>query len=165
MGNLLQWGAKKLIFGAFSVVAALVWMSFSGGAGDLEELDRVPAVAFGGGAGELTVDVKVSEPASFFASFSQYDESDDTEEAKYVEEQLGAGQHLRTVDIGPNTYVYFEIGIEDPPVGASIEWTVYLDGEEVLRETERLDQPLEDGYAFFVQLEADGVEQLRDWVE
>ena len=145
MGNLLEWGAKKLIFGVLSVVGALVWMSFTGSDGDYEELDRIPAVAFGGGAGELTVDVKVSEPAHMHASFSQYDESDDSEEAQFVQEDLAASHHLRSVDVGPDTYVYFEIGIDDPAVGASIEWTIYLDGDEVafrmvyIREAHALD--------------------------
>lgn len=165
MGKLLGWGAKKLAFGAGSVVLALVWMSMGGGGGgEYEELDRVPSAVFGGGAGEMTVDVKVSEPARLDASFGKWDESDEWLE-KWAQESLDAGQHLRVVDVGPDTYFYFEVAIDEPSPGASIEWTVYLDGAEIWRESERLDQSLEEGYAFFVQFEADSVEDLRSWLE
>ena len=165
MGKLLELGAKKVAGAVGGVVLALVWMSFGGGGGEYQELDRVPTRAFGGGAGEVTVDIRVSEPAYLHASFSRWDASDDTDESTYASEELDPGQHLRSVDIGAGTYLYFEVGMENPPVGATIEWTVYLDGEEIHRESDRLEEPLEDGYGFFIQLEADSIDDLRRWTE
>lgn len=96
---------------------------------------------------------------------SEYDEAAEEEPSTYVEEEFGPGSYARSVDVGPDTYVYFEPGIPDATVGASIDWTVLLDGEEVVRESDRLDDPLRPNHAFFVQFEADNVEQIREWME
>jgi hypothetical protein len=166
MGGLLQKGAKKLLVGVLGVVAALVWMSRPGQGGEeYTELDRMPAVAFGGGAGTLSLRFEVNRPAMLRATFSQYDEDEDEEAGTYVTEELDPGSYARSVDVGPDTYVYFELGIPDATVGATIDWTVFLDGEEIVRESERLDEPLKANYAFFVQFEADYVEQIREWME
>ena len=166
MGKLLAMGAKKLVLGVGGIVVALVWMSVTGGSdGVYEELDRVPEVAFGGGAGTLSIEVEVSQEAQLKTSFSQWDEETEDETAVYASETVFPGTFVRSVDVAPDTYVYFEVGVPEATVGATLAWTVYLDGEEIWRESERLEEALEDGYAFFVQLEADSIEQLRSWGE
>lgn len=166
MGDFLQKGAKKLIVGALGLIAALVWMSRPGQGGEeYAELDRMPAVAFGGGAGTLSLSFEINQPAVLKATFSQYDENDDEETSTYVAEELGPGSYARSVDVGADTYVYVELGVPDAIVGATIDWTVFLDGQPILQENERLDEALEDNYAFFVQFEADDVDQIREWME
>ena len=166
MGDLLAWGAKKIALSALGLIGALVWWSMGGG-GDYqyEQLERMPAAVFDGGAGTLSIEVKTSQPAELHASFSQWDEADEDESALAVDEALSAGLHTRSVDVAPDTYVYFEVGVPEAEVGATLEWTVFLDGQEILSERERLDEPLRDGWAFFVQLEADRIEEIRSWAQ
>ena len=68
------------------------------------------------------------------------------------------------MDVSDDTYVYFELGIPDATVGATIEWALMLDGEKVMQDDLELDEPLEDGHVFFVQFEADSVGDIRDWL-
>ena len=162
MGNLLAFGAKKLTMGALGLVAALVWMTLTGGGGGAEELDRFPASVTGGGAGLLSIELSTNQPAELHAAFEQWDEEDEGE-AVGVTESLEAGTHLRRVDVGRETYVYVEVGIPEATVGARLSWTVSLDGVELWSEDDVLEEPLRDGYAFFLQLEADSMEELRSW--
>ena len=75
------------------------------------------------------------------------------------------GRRWLTTNISPNTYLYFELGVPDATVGAKLDWVVKLDGREVYRESEKLMEPLESGYAFFMQFEADNVAQVQSWME
>lgn len=154
---------KKLIFGVLSVAAGLAWISFGGGAtGDYEELDRMPARVFGGGAGTLSLEIETSQPAELSASFHQYDESDGSQSDTYVSEEMAIGRHTRKVAVAPDTYIYVEVEIPDASVGATLSWTVLLDGFEIFREDDRLDEPL-DGDAFFLQFEAEDIREIRSW--
>lgn len=163
MGDWLQRAGVKLITSVVGVAIALAWFSFSGGGGDYKELKRLPETVFDGGSGELTFEFKTNQPADLWATFERYSD-DDSDEEIAVRREFTPGRYERTVDVGPDTYVYFELKIEEPKVGAEIDWKVYLDGKEVMRESLELDEPLEDGYAFFVQFEADSIEDLRDWL-
>lgn len=166
MGDLLAFGAKKLFLGLGGLALALGWMTISGGGdGDYQTVDKLPAAVFEGGGGVIMLEVETNQPAVLKASFSQWDEEGDSESDLYVEQNVHPGPFVRTVDVSPDTYVYFEIGVPDATVGATLSWRVSIDGEEVWREEDRLAEPLEDGYAFFVQFEADDVDQIREWVE
>jgi len=157
---------KKLILAALGLVLALVWMANArDDRGDYEDVGRLPAVVFGGGAGTLSVEVSTNQPGELRATFAQWDDDEENETGTRVSEPLSVGMHTHTVDVGADTYLYVEIEIPKPTVGATLSWTVSLDGEKLFDDERRLDEPLQDGYAFSLQLEADDIEELRSQAE
>jgi len=46
---------------------------------------------------------------------------------------------------------FVEFGAVDPKPGDELRWTVAVDGETVDEQTEALEKPLEENYAFFLQ--------------
>lgn len=153
------------LFGAAAIVAGI---SLSWGctvsSGDRATVGKVPEVVFGGGAGELSIQMEMNQPSRLKATFSKYDEEGYDERAIEVVEDLKPGSYTRTVELSPETYVYFELGVPEASVGAEAEWVVTLDDQEVYRESDRLTEPLKSGYAFFLQFEADDVDQIRSWI-
>jgi hypothetical protein len=80
-----------------------------------------------------------------------------------VDQRVEPGSHVRSVEVPDDAYVYFELGIPEPTPGARIDWKVSFDDRRVYSENIELDEPLRDGYAFFVQFEADSAADIRDW--
>lgn len=158
---------KKLGYSAAGVVIALIWFSLTGGASgeNLEHVDRTPEVAMGGGAGVLDIEFEINQPAVLKTTFSRWDEATDEEHGIDAAESFEPGKHRRVIDVGPDLYLYVELGVPDATVGAELKWTIRLDGVPVTTEAERLTEPLGRNYAFFLQLETDGVEEIRDWLE
>ncbi|MDH3224063.1 MAG: hypothetical protein OEO23_10145, partial [Gemmatimonadota bacterium] len=70
-----------------------------------------------------------------------------------------------SVEIPDDVYIYLELGIPDAEVGALFEWSVAVDGRQVWYEKDQLDQPLGPGYAFFGQVEAEDLADLRAWAD
>ena len=151
---------------ALPILAAVLVLAAgcSGYSSDEQTVDKVPEVVFDGGAGTIGVTFDVNQPSRLVASFSQYDEMGDRERSVSAVEKIAPGSHTKTIDVSPGTYVYLELGVPDASVGATANWVVTLDGREVYRESDRLGEPLRDGYAFFLQFEADDVDQIRSWV-
>ena len=157
---------KKLILAALGLVLALVWMANArDDRGDYEDVGRLPAVVFGGGGGTLSVEVNTSQPAVLRATFARWDDAEENETGTKVSEPLPAGTLSRGVDIAADTYIFLEIEVEKPQVGATLSWTVSLDGEKLFDDERRLDEPLEGGRAFSLQLEADDIDELRSQAE
>ena len=158
-------GIRKLVGAAIGTAVALFWFSLSDASeGDsLDRLTQTPAVALGGGAGTLDIEFEINQPAVLRTTFSRYDEATDEETGIDAAEEFAPGSHRRLIDVGPELYLYVELGVPEAQVGAEMKWTVRLDGAVVTSESERLTEPLGPNYAFFLQLEADGVEELRAW--
>jgi len=155
--------ARKLIFAAGGVVLFIVWTSLTGSGGTFDIASSMPAVVFEGGAGTIGVELTTNQGAELVFSFEQYDES--TEQSREVggREKLDPGTHSRTIDVSPSTYIYLELGVPDATPGAEVSWSVSVDGRVVIRESDRLEEVLPPGYAFFLQAEADDVAQMRSW--
>ena len=148
------------------LLAALVSVSIgcNGSSGDRASVEQLPDVVFDGGGGKLSLELEVNQPAVLKASFAQYDDEGESQREIDVVEEIRPGTLTRRVDVSPGTYVYFELGVHDASVGAELNWVVRLDGQEVQRESDRLSEPLESGYAFFLQFEADDVKQVSSWI-
>ena len=50
-------------------------------------------------------------------------------------------------------------------MGAVLTWTVQLNGRQLTQETMQLDEPLESGYGFFVQLEFEDVDDMIAYMD
>ena len=83
-------------------------------------------------------------------SFSKEGESG---EERHLEtwEDVAAGHHVWTIDVPSGVGGYVELGAVDPKPGDELRWTVAVDGETVDEQTEALEKPLEENYAFFLQ--------------
>ncbi len=153
---------KKIVPMVVGLVLFFAWSQFRDG-GSYAAADGTPEIALGGGGGMVTVSFTTNQPARLRTGFSIWDEETDDEDGIHGDESFGAGSHVRTVDVHPQAYLYFELGVPDATPGAEVSWTISVDGRTVIRESERLDEPLGSGYAFFLQAEAENVAQLRSW--
>lgn len=134
----------------------------SGGSGGEDLISELPAQVFSGGGGTLTIRMEVTQPSEFHATFEELEGVGEGRTLSVLQE-ISVGSHERTVEVSPGTYLYFELGVPEATPGARIEWTVLLDGRVVVQEDDTLDGPLESGFAFFLQFEADDVAQVREW--
>ena len=150
---------------ALAVAATFGCSAGGGGGGGSAQLDYIPDVVLGGGGGTLSLQLAVNQPAVLIAGFSQYDETTDEEDGTSSRIELEPGSHSFGVQVPADAYLYFELGVPDAQVGATAEWTLSLDGKRIWSESDRLEAALHPGYAFFLQIEADGLDDLRAWSE
>jgi len=153
----------KLFFVGVIVAVTLTWLACSGSQ-ERGDTGRIPDVVFGGGGGVLEIRLEVNQPSHLVASFEQYDDESDDGQIIEAGEDIAPGAHTRTVSVSPDTYVYFELGVPDATVGAEVKWVVKLNGQEILSENDHLTEPLRSGYAFFLQFEADSLDEMRAWM-
>ena len=162
----------KLMRSAIGLVVALIGFQLfgsgggGGGGGDWTELDHLPETVFGGGGGNVGLTVQVNQPAVLKASFEQWDE-ETGEDTDYLSAavEIDPGTRSFNVQVPDDTYLYFELGVPEASVGATAEWTLTLNGNRIWSEKDELAEPLQDGYAFFLQIEAEDLEDLQAWAE
>ena len=135
-----------------------------GGGGDWD-LDHLPPVVLGGGGGTVGLNISVNQPARLIASFGLYSEEGDEEDGVNAAVALEPGSTVLNVEVPADAYIYLELGIPEAQVGATFEWTVSVDGQQVWREKDRLDEALQPGYAFFGQVEAEDLADLKAWAD
>ena len=154
---------RKMIFTVGAVALFMMWTSVSPSDGASRHLPAVPATVFDGGGGMLGVEFTTNQPADLAFGFERYDGAADEARDVGGSERFDPGTHSRTIDVSPSTYLYLELGVPDAEPGAEISWTISIDGRAVMRASDRLDEPLRPGYAFFLQAEADDIAQMRAW--
>jgi len=156
---------RKLVGTLVGLGLFIAWMQIRGpgDTGDYEELSSIPLTAFEGGGGLMDVQFTTNQPAELIATFEKMDDSTGKSSTVSGRETFPAGSYGRSVDVSPDTYIYWELNIPDAAVGAQLSWVVHVDGRTVVNESMRLEDPLEAGYAFFLQVEADDIAQMRSW--
>lgn len=148
MGDAVKW----LVRTVGGLVLMLAWWTITGSGDDpnSESADHIPSTVWEGGGGSLAIEVDTSSPAQMRLSFSR--EGDDGEERELQTwEDVDAGHHVFTIDVPGEVGGYVELGAIDPKPGDELHWTVAVNGETVSEQQDRLDSPLQDGYAFFLQ--------------
>ena len=157
--------AKKVIGMLVGLGLFIAWMQIRGpgDTGDFQEMASIPLTAFEGGAGMIDVRFTTNQPAELIATFEKFDEASGKSSTVTGREPFPPGSYDRSVDVSPETYVYWELNIPEAQVGAQLSWVVTLDGRTVVNESMRLEDPLEAGYAFFLQIEADDIAEMRSW--
>ena len=151
MTNLTMRLLKRGALAILGVVVCLVWWSIRGGGSGGETVEGIPDRIWEGGAGTMTIDVETSSPARLNITCSRWLEGDE-EQSIECWEQIDAGTHSWTIDIPSSGGGYIDLTAEEPPVGARLSWTVRVNDEVVVEETQTLDQPLEPNYAFGLQV-------------
>jgi hypothetical protein len=154
---------RKMIFTVGGVALFMMWTNVSSSDGASAYASTIPATVFDGGGGSLEVEFTTNQPAELGFAFERYDERADEARELGGSESFEPGTHRRAIDVSPSTYLYLELGVPDAEPGAEISWSVSIDGRVVMRASDRLEEPLGPGYAFFIQAEADDITQMRAW--
>ena len=150
------------VIGTIVCVAGSLWTGGCGGSGsDYERLGRLPGEVFGGGAGKLTFNISLNQPGQLSATFEPNSTNDP---GIHVQQSLSARRHYFEVDMAADTYGFIEVTIADAQPGASINWTVQLDGKDVsVDSVVRENAPATDG-GVFVQLEFSSVAEMMSYM-
>lgn len=165
MGNWIKGWVTKTVSSALGLVLFIGWINLKGGDDEVhvEHLTELPAAVFDGGGGVVGIELELNEPAELHATFERWNESDESETVSVVR-VLEPGDHSFEVDLSEDAYAFFQVGMDEPPVGAEMSWRVTLDGELLNEETQRLDEPLDPRYAFALIQEIEDVVELADYL-
>lgn len=157
--------ARKVVGALVGLALFIGWMQLRGGgdSGDYQELSSIPLTAFEGGGGLVDVQFTTNQPAELVATFDKNDAATGKATTVSGRELFPPGSYSRSVDVSPDTFIYWELNVPDAQVGAQLAWVFHVDGATVVNESMRLEDPLEAGYAFFLQVEADDIAQMRSW--
>ena len=150
---------RRMLVAIIGVVLVLGWLTVKDrkkGSDAPPPNDKIPSVVFGGGAATLTIEATASEPAKVSAVFETGYQVDDSKH-KLLEtwQMVEAGTHTFTIDVPAGVSGRVEVGIDHPSVGATVELICRVNDELIHRDTAQLDQPLQEGTAFFTQIEFD----------
>lgn len=153
--------AKKVGGAVLGLAVMLAWWTLRGGPDSGSMDSSVPAQVYGGGATQLTVEAAANEPVEmitmFFAPSDQHHEK-----GAQALEKFGPGSKTWTVSMPPGTGGYVELRSPAPKVGSHIEWVVKVNGREMARESQTLEEPLKEGYGFALMYEVDDFTQTHD---
>jgi hypothetical protein len=115
----------------------------------------------------MVFDIDMNQPGVLSATFTSNDydaERDDGDlQVVSVYQKLAAGHHTFEVDVADDTYGYVELDLPEASIGAQLAWNVALDGRTIAAESMTLEESLDDGYAFFVNLEFDSIDGARSY--
>jgi len=145
-------GIKSLAKTLAGLALVLAWWTLRGpGEPAGVSANRIPGVVWEGGAGKLTIRTESSGPAQMRVSFSE--EGEDAMAPRSLEtwEDVPAGSHSWTIEVPPSTGGYVELSATSPHPGDRLRWTIEVGGHTVDEQSDTLDQPLEQGYGFFLQ--------------
>jgi hypothetical protein len=141
---------KNLVRTALGVGVMLAWWTLRGDNVETETASQIPNRVWEGGAGTLSIEVDASTPSTMRASFGEHDEGRSLRSMETWQE-VAAGHHSFTIDVPAGVGGYIELGAVAPEPGDTLSWTLSAGGEVVDEQSETLEQPLEKGYAFFIQ--------------
>jgi hypothetical protein len=139
---------KTIVRTVLGMVLVLGWWSFTGNSiSTSPTTDKIPASVWGGGAGVLEIEAETTTPARMSLSFSR----DAQDEHIETYEDVPAGTFRWKIDVPSATSGYVELNALAPKPGDRVQFRILSNGRAVFEDVEQLDQPLEPGYAFFVQ--------------
>lgn len=139
---------KSIVRGVLGLAVVLAWWTFSQNNVSTQSVaTAIPERVWGGGAGALTIEAETSSRAQMSVSFSRDGEDGYLESV----EEIGAGSHRWTIDVPREVGGYVELGAVAPKPGDTLSIRVLADGRSVFEDSDRLEEALEPGYAFFLQ--------------
>ena len=139
---------KTLVRTALGLALVLGWWTIAGNLVSTHKaVAKIPASVFGGGAAKIQVEAETTTPARMMIGFS--DASGDHNLESY--EDVPAGTFRWTIDVPSDVGGYLELNAVDPKAGDRLKFRVLANGKTVFEDSDQLEQPLEPGYAFFVQ--------------
>jgi hypothetical protein len=104
---------------------------------------------WGGGAAKLVIEAESTTAARMMVGFSRDLPNDEDHLETY--EDVAAGTYRWAIDIPSDTGGYIELNAVAPKAGDHLKFRVVANGRTVFEDSDELTQPLEPGYAFFVQ--------------
>jgi hypothetical protein len=147
MSSLLRWVFKTVA----GVAVMIAWWTFTGSEDDPnhETASSIPTTVWEGGGGRLAIEADTTTVAQMRVSFSERGEGNQ----RWLEthEDVGPGHHSWAIDVPNGVGGYVELGAVDPQPGDELSWTLAVNGETVDEQSEALEEPLQKGYAFFIQ--------------
>jgi hypothetical protein len=139
---------KTLIRSVLGLALVLGWWTITGNSISTQKAqDKIPASVFGGGAAEVEIEAETTTAARMMVGFS--DESGERNLESY--EDVPAGTYRWTIDVPSEIGGYVELNAVAPKAGDRIKFRILANGHPVFEDQDELLQPLEPGYAFFVQ--------------
>jgi hypothetical protein len=139
---------KALVRTVLGLVLVLGWWTITGNViSTNKSVPKIPASVFGGGAAKLEIEAETSTAARMMIGFSRDHEDENLE----TYEDVPAGTYRWTIDVPSATGGYIELNAVTPKAGDRLKFRVLANGRPVFEDEDKLDQPLEPGYAFFVQ--------------
>ena len=136
------------------MVITLTWWTVRRDDSHTQSSSRVPEKVWSGGH-TLEIEVESTSEATMRVSFSQRDKPAGEQQTLETYEKMAAGTRSWTIDVPAHVGGYIEIQAEKPNPGDRLAMKVKSDGKFVNEQTEKLEQPLQAGYAFFLQVHYD----------
>jgi len=132
----------------------LTWWTIHRGDSHTQSSSRIPDKVWSGGH-TLEIEVESTSAATMHVSFSQHDKPAGEQQTLETYEKIAAGARSWTIDVPAHVGGYIEIEAQKPNPGDRLAMKVKSNGKLVDEQTEKLDQPLQSGYAFFLQVHYD----------
>ena len=143
---------KNLAKALVGLVLVLAWWTIRGpGDSGGEQSDHIPAVVWGGGAGSMAIHAETSGPAQMRVSFSDHGENVEKPRSLETWQDVPAGSHDWTIDVPAAVGGYVEITAKSPQPGDKLRWSIQVGGNTVDEQSDTLEKPLEQGWAFGLQ--------------
>jgi hypothetical protein len=149
---------KKLVIRAglavLGMAITLTWWTIHPGSSHTQSSSHIPDKVWKGGH-SLEIEVESSTAATMRVSFSQYDKPAGEQQTLETYEKIAAGTRSWTIEVPAHVGGYIEIQAETPSPGDKLSMKVKSNGKLVDNQTEKLEQALQAGYAFFLQVHFD----------
>jgi hypothetical protein len=136
------------------VAITLTWWTIHPGHSHTQSSSHIPDKVWSGGP-TLEIEVKSTTAATMRVSFSQHDKPIGEQQTLETYEKIPAGTRSWTISVPARVGGYIEIEAEKPNPGDSLAMKVKSNGKLVDEETEKLEQPLQSGYVFALQVHYD----------
>ncbi len=141
---------KALVRTVLGLVLVLGWWTFTGNSISTQRAqDKIPASVWGGGAGKVVIEAETTTASRMMVGFSRDRQEDEDNLETY--EDVPAGTYRWTIDVPSGTGGYVELNAVTPKAGDRLKFRILANGRTVFEDSDELLQPLEPGYAFFVQ--------------
>jgi len=132
----------------------LTWWTIHHGDSHSQSSSRIPDKVWRSGHA-LEIEVESTSTATMRVSFSQHDKPAGEQQTLETYEKIAAGTRSWTIEVPAHVGGYIEIEAENPNPGNRLAMKVKSNGKLVDEQTEKLDQPLQSGHAFFLQVHYD----------
>jgi len=149
---------KKLAIRAglalLGMAITLTWWTIHHGASHTQSSSHIPDKVWSGG-NTLEIEVESTVAATMRVSFSQHDKPAGEQQTMETQERIAVGAHSWTISVPARVGGYIEIEAEKPTIGDQLAMKVKSNGKLVDQQTEKLEQALQSGTAFFLQVHFD----------
>lgn len=156
---------RRVVVTVVGLAITLAWWSLRPGDSKNANQDSLPTTVWGGGS-ELTIEAQSNCDAYVYVSFEGHDEAFADRGLLEARENMAAGTHTWTIDVPTQVGGLVELGVRQPKQGDQLSWRLFVDGQLVDEQSQSLDEPLEEGWGFALQMGFDdygNAQVAQDW--